>query len=140
MNYKLLHKAVKDAIKADGFTYVNGSSWGNLDKGIVPSAWLNKGFNIKFVGDDSPMNSTDFDKWLTLGVPIEFMLDLVNDLYLETLQDCITAVQTGVMALKAYSTGISTVMQISRVNVFTIDYYDKYLIMRFNPQVKFREV
>lgn len=140
MNYQLLHKAVKDAIKGDGFIYIDGTSWGNLDKGIVPAVWLNKGFNIRFAADDSPMNSTDFDKWLVIRVPIEFMLDLVNDRYLDTLQDCITAVQAGMTALLAYTTGIVVAMQIARVNVFSIEYYNKYLIMRFSPQVKFREV
>lgn len=138
MNYKLLHKSAKDAIT--DFNYIDGSAWGNLDKGIVPTTWLNRGYNIRFAAPDSPINTTSYDKWLTLEMQIEFMLDLVNDLYLEVMQDCIDAVQDGVDALDAYATSISFSVQITRVNVFTLEFYDKYVIMRFAPQVKFREV
>ena len=90
MNFSTLHGAWKDSLVSAGFRYVNANNWYNLEIGILPESALNDGFTIRFVSQESSINS---DNLAILNVEVEFAFDTKHDNYLAKIGTAQTAIR-----------------------------------------------
>lgn len=121
-NFKTLHTAIKTKLVAGGFRYIPIKKWFSFDIGTFPSALMNDCFTIKFPDlEDSTFES---DGWGLLSVSVEFVLDSKNDLYLEKLDDALTAI----VGLRALSSSEYVTKTDIRPNFSSHDIVDKILV------------
>lgn len=133
-NFKTLHSAIKALVVAQGFRYIPIKKWYSLEMGVYPSSLKNDAFTIKFSNmDDSTFETED---WGRLNVSLEFVLDAHNDLYLNKIDDCLTAVKS----LRSLSTPELETRTETKQNFTSSDVLDKVLLTFSDINIDIRSV
>lgn len=92
-DFKALHTAIKAVIDAADFEYVQLGDWGDFQDRHFPSGLKNKGYAIMFPGMGAAANS-GLASAADVGVTVEFFMDVQNDLYLDVLDNAVTAIKS----------------------------------------------
>ena len=80
------------AIKAsftDTYHYFASHEWFNLEIGFIPKARLDDGYTLKYESEPSEFEQRTIER---IRVQIEFVMNPLNDSYLEAIQGIVAAV------------------------------------------------
>jgi hypothetical protein len=141
IDFDSINTTLKDAGEGQGFKYVHLQKWANVQLNVAPAQWVDKGFTVRYSIDADQQNKTQNDKWYILRPEPEFMLDLMNDNYLEKVGEAITAVKAMRDALSTSSASYDGIFSLySDWKSFTTVNFDRHLIVTFNNcYLKIRE-
>jgi len=131
IDFKAIHKTVKDKINLKGFKYLTSDMWFNFELGIFPAATHNNGYTIK---PSTGRKSEDFeaDDWHESPWIVEFCLSGVNDAYLGKIGKALDAIRN----LEGNSG--TNIVEIEYAG-WNIEHYDKHVILTFDINLTINE-
>lgn len=131
IDFKVIHKTIKDRITLKGFKYLTSDMWFNFELGIFPAATHNNGYTIK-PSTGRKSESYEADDWHESPWIIEFCLSGVNDTYLSKIGKCLDAIRS----LEGMTASHIAEVELSDWN---IQNYDKHVILTFGIMLTLNE-
>ena len=131
IDFKAIHKVIKDHIIGKGFKYLTAAKWFNFEFGSFPASAHNNGYSIK-PGSGQKSEEYEADDWLDTPWTVEFCLEGTNDAYLKMMGAAYEAIR---------SLEGTTAKNIAEIEFLELDMqnYDKHVILTFVLKVTINE-
>lgn len=131
IDFKVIHKAVKDHVNSKGFSYKTIGTWFNFEMGSFPASAHNNAYAIK-PGTGQQTDEYEAYDWDDTVWTIEFCLEGLNDKYLTKMGEVRNAVKT---LLSISHTNIAEIESMG----FNMQNYDKYVILSYDIKITINE-
>jgi hypothetical protein len=131
IDFKAIHKVIKDHIDSKGFKYLTIDKWFNFELDLFPAPTHNSGYAIK-PGSGQKSEEYEANDWMETPWAIEFCLSSTNDSYLKKIGSAYDSVK---------SLEGTTSKNIAEIEFLEWDMqnYDKHVILTFVLKVTINE-
>lgn len=127
IDFKAIHKTIKDHINDKGFKYLTSAMWFNFEMGMFPAAAHNNAYSIK-PGSGRKSEQYEADDWNDCPWKVEFCLEGINDNYLKKMGSAYDSIKS----LEGLTS--SKIAEIEFVN-WDLQNYDKHVILTFEIMI-----
>lgn len=131
IDFKAIHKTIKDHINGNGFKYLTAAKWFNFELGSFPASAHNNAYSIK-PGSGQKSEKYEAEDWTDSPWTIEFCLEGLNDRYLVKMGAAFAAIH----ALEGKTT--SNIAEIEFVD-WNLQNYESHVILTFEIMITINE-
>lgn len=132
-DYEAIHTAIKEKLVTHGFRYSPAHKWVEQEAGIFPESVKNNSFTIRMVEQGPSDKGTTV--WSTLDVDVEFVLEAMNDKYLDKLGDS----QVAVVDIKSITSDDLILVNPNGLEEWTAEYLgDRVMVTYSNVNFEIR--